>query len=302
VVIENRAGANTIIAAQAAAKAAPDGYTLLMAIDSTLVMNQFLYKNLPYDPLADFAPISLTSKIVSVLAVSAASGPKTVQELIARAKAQPGKLNYGGGTITAHYGCPRRTRPLGARLCGGAGHPGAHLLQQYERRLVILCCQRGEAAQREMRDCLDHARQALRYALNMWVESEIGTVGGLRERAEGTLRCGGGALLENEQARPCRSELSGLGSDRFEIAVKPIADDNDGLHRFFLEGAIENTADRDETAAHALAPCPSHEIDHVLRIGGPACTDIGANLLLRTFGAKIAEPDVNRPGRKYTRL
>jgi len=101
VVIENRAGANTIIAAQSAAKAAPDGYTLLMAIDSTLVMNQFLYKNLPYDPLADFAPISLTSKTVSVLAVSAATGPKTVKELIARAKAQPGKLNYGGGTITA---------------------------------------------------------------------------------------------------------------------------------------------------------------------------------------------------------
>ena len=101
VVIENRAGANTIIAAQAAAKAAPDGYTLLMAIDSTLVMNQFLYKNLPYDPLADFAPISLASKTVSVLAVSAASGPRTVKELIARAKAQPGKLNYGGGTITA---------------------------------------------------------------------------------------------------------------------------------------------------------------------------------------------------------
>jgi tripartite-type tricarboxylate transporter receptor subunit TctC len=101
VVIENRAGANTIIAAQAAAKAAPDGYTLLMAIDSTLVMNQFLYKNLPYDPLADFAPISLASKTVSVLAVSAATGPKTVKELIARAKAQPGKLNYGGGTITA---------------------------------------------------------------------------------------------------------------------------------------------------------------------------------------------------------
>jgi len=101
VVIENRAGANTIIAAQAAAKAAPDGYTLLMAIDSTLVMNQFLYKSLTYDPFADFAPISLTSKTVSVLAVPAATGPRTVQELIARAKAQPGKLNYGGGTITA---------------------------------------------------------------------------------------------------------------------------------------------------------------------------------------------------------
>jgi tripartite-type tricarboxylate transporter receptor subunit TctC len=101
VVIENRSGANTIIAAQAAAKAVPDGYTLLMAIDSTLVINQFLYKNLSYDPLSDFAPISLVSKTVSVLAVSAATGPKSVKELMARAKEQPGKLNYGGGTITA---------------------------------------------------------------------------------------------------------------------------------------------------------------------------------------------------------
>jgi len=100
VVIENRPGANTIIGAQAAAKAAPDGYTLLMAIDSTLVMNQYLAKSLPYDPLNDFAPITLTAKTISVLTV-AASGPKSVKELIAKAKAQPGKLNYGAGTITA---------------------------------------------------------------------------------------------------------------------------------------------------------------------------------------------------------
>jgi tripartite-type tricarboxylate transporter receptor subunit TctC len=101
VVVENRAGANTIIGAQAVAKAAPDGYTLLMAIDSTLTMNQSLYRNLPYDPLNDFAPITMTSRTISVLAVSAASGPKSVAELIAQAKAQPGKLNYGAGTITA---------------------------------------------------------------------------------------------------------------------------------------------------------------------------------------------------------
>jgi len=101
VVIENRPGANTIIGAQAAAKAAPDGYTLFMAIDSTLVMNQFVHKSLPYDPFDDFVPITLTAKTISVLAVSAVSGPKTVAELMARAKAQPGKLNYGAGTITA---------------------------------------------------------------------------------------------------------------------------------------------------------------------------------------------------------
>ena len=101
VVIENRPGANTIIGAQAAAKAAPDGYTLFMAIDSTLVMNQFVHKNLPYDPFDDFVPITLTAKTISVLTVSAARGPQSVKELMARARAQPGKLNYGAGTITA---------------------------------------------------------------------------------------------------------------------------------------------------------------------------------------------------------
>jgi tripartite-type tricarboxylate transporter receptor subunit TctC len=72
-----------------------------MAIDSTLVMNQFVHKNLPYDPFDDFVPITLTAKTISVLTVSAARGPKSVTELMARAKAQPGKLNYGAGTITA---------------------------------------------------------------------------------------------------------------------------------------------------------------------------------------------------------
>ena len=101
VIIDNRPGGNTVIGAVQVAKAAPDGYTLLMAIDSTLVMNQFVYKTLPYDPLTDFAPITSTTRTISVLAVRAADGPKNVKELIARAKAAPGKLNYGAGTITS---------------------------------------------------------------------------------------------------------------------------------------------------------------------------------------------------------
>jgi tripartite-type tricarboxylate transporter receptor subunit TctC len=64
-------------------------------------MNQFLYKSLPYDPINDFVPITTATKTVSVLAVSGETGPKTVKELIAKAKAEPGKLNYGAGTITA---------------------------------------------------------------------------------------------------------------------------------------------------------------------------------------------------------
>src|SRR5262249_55153877 len=101
VIVDNRPGGNTVIGAVQVAKAPPDGYTLLMAIDSTLVMNQYAYKSLAYDPFNDFAPISTVTKTVSVLTVSAADGPKSVKDLIAQAKAAPGKLNYGAGTITA---------------------------------------------------------------------------------------------------------------------------------------------------------------------------------------------------------
>ncbi len=100
VVVENRVGANTVLGAQQVAKAAPDGYTLLMAIDSTLTMNQYLYRSPPYDPFNDFVPITLAAKTMVLLIVNAASDVKSVKELIAKAKAQPGKLNFGAGTIT----------------------------------------------------------------------------------------------------------------------------------------------------------------------------------------------------------
>jgi tripartite-type tricarboxylate transporter receptor subunit TctC len=100
VVVENRPGANTVIGAETAAKATADGYTLLMAIDSTLVMNQYLYKSLPYDPIADFTPITLVAKTIGLLVVNAQSDLNSVKDLIAKAKAAPGKLNYGAGTIS----------------------------------------------------------------------------------------------------------------------------------------------------------------------------------------------------------
>jgi tripartite-type tricarboxylate transporter receptor subunit TctC len=99
-VVENHPGANTVIGAEEVKKATPDGYTLLMAIDSTLVMNQYLYTKLPYDPIADFAPISLVAKTVGLLVVNAQSDIKTVRDLIAKAKSAPGKLDYGAGTIS----------------------------------------------------------------------------------------------------------------------------------------------------------------------------------------------------------
>jgi tripartite-type tricarboxylate transporter receptor subunit TctC len=112
-VVDNRPGANTLIGAQFVAKADPDGYTLLMAIDSTLVMNQYLYANLPYDPIKDFAPITLTAKTTDLLVVNAASDIKTAKDLIAKAKASPGKLNCGAGTITTKLTCVLFARKAG---------------------------------------------------------------------------------------------------------------------------------------------------------------------------------------------
>src|SRR2546421_560707 len=87
VVIENQPGANTAIAAARVAKMPADGYTLFSVMDVTMVLNPIINKNLSYDPLNDFAPITLASKNTSLLTVRADDGPKTLKELIARAKA-----------------------------------------------------------------------------------------------------------------------------------------------------------------------------------------------------------------------
>ena len=101
IVIENRPGANTGIGAQVVAKSMPDGYTLLAAMDTTLVMNPATGASMNYDPFKDFVAITLTAKNTSLLTVRASDGPKTIQELIARGKASVKRLNYGAGiTIT----------------------------------------------------------------------------------------------------------------------------------------------------------------------------------------------------------
>ena len=101
VVIDNRPGANTIIGAQAVAKAKPDGYTLLLAIDGTLVMNPFLYSKLSYDPFKDFEPIALVAYVPSVLEANIKIPVNSVQDVIDLAKAKPGKLNVGVSTPTS---------------------------------------------------------------------------------------------------------------------------------------------------------------------------------------------------------
>jgi tripartite-type tricarboxylate transporter receptor subunit TctC len=94
VIVENMPGANGSLAAAQVARATPDGYTLMMAVDSNLVINPSLYNNLNYDPFRDFAPISIIAKLHMVLVANPKVPANTVQELIAYAKAHPNKLNY----------------------------------------------------------------------------------------------------------------------------------------------------------------------------------------------------------------
>lgn len=91
-IVENRPGAGTVIGTDVVAKAAPDGYTILLAVTSHAV-NATLVKNLPFDPIADFAPIVLAATAQNILAVNPSVAARTPAELIALAKANPGKLN-----------------------------------------------------------------------------------------------------------------------------------------------------------------------------------------------------------------
>jgi tripartite-type tricarboxylate transporter receptor subunit TctC len=98
-VIENRAGAGGSIAGAAVARAAPDGYTVLLATGSLLAINVSLYKNLGYDPEKDFEPITMVGTQTNVLYVHPSLPAKSLGELIAYAKANPGKLSFGSGGI-----------------------------------------------------------------------------------------------------------------------------------------------------------------------------------------------------------
>ena len=97
-VVENKPGANAIIATEFVAKSPPDGYTLLIGASGAMTFNPGLYDKLPYDPVRDFAPVTMIGSFPLVLAVSPAIGVATVGELVAFAKGKPGALNYGAGS------------------------------------------------------------------------------------------------------------------------------------------------------------------------------------------------------------
>ena len=114
IVVENKPGANAIIGMEAGAKAAPDGYTLTYVPVSAVIVNPFMYKQLPYDPVRDFAPVTQTVVNPLGLVVHPGSGLKSLDDVVARARAKPGQLQYGS------FGVGNMTHLMGVLLAGAS--------------------------------------------------------------------------------------------------------------------------------------------------------------------------------------
>jgi len=101
VIADNRAGAGGSIGSAVVAKAEPDGYTLLLGQSGPISINPAVYKSLPYDPIRDFAPVTMMTGYPYILVVNADLPAKTLQEFVALAKAKPGAMNYGSTGVGA---------------------------------------------------------------------------------------------------------------------------------------------------------------------------------------------------------
>ena len=100
IIVENKPGVDGLVGVQAFARMPADGYSILVSSSSTHVLNQHLYKSLPYDPVKDFIPVAMLYRGIQLIVVKGDSPIKSLQDLIDRAKANPGKLSFGASTAT----------------------------------------------------------------------------------------------------------------------------------------------------------------------------------------------------------
>jgi tripartite-type tricarboxylate transporter receptor subunit TctC len=116
VVVDNKAGGNTVIGAVEAARAAPDGYTLFQPMNSTLTINQFAMSKMPYDSVRDYTHIGVIAAVPLLVMANDTLPAKNIKELIAYAKANPGKVTVGGGNIGQQLAVERFVRDSGAKV------------------------------------------------------------------------------------------------------------------------------------------------------------------------------------------
>jgi tripartite-type tricarboxylate transporter receptor subunit TctC len=128
VVVEDRPGGNTHIAAEVVAHSAPDGYTLFHTLDSTMTLNQALFSKIPFDPVKDFAPVARLASGNSIVVVNPKVPVKSIKELIDYARANPGKINFGATSANTQL-TGEQMRMLGADMVYVPYKGTAQLLQ-----------------------------------------------------------------------------------------------------------------------------------------------------------------------------
>src|SRR5918995_1976630 len=125
-VVENRTGAGMLVGTTAAAKAAPDGYTLLVGLTGNMSVNPSLFAKLPYDPLADFTPVAMLANYPFLVVVNNDLPAKSIQELIALLKSQPGKIDYASaGNGTGQHLAPELFKMMTGTQMGHVPYRGA---------------------------------------------------------------------------------------------------------------------------------------------------------------------------------
>ena len=250
VIIENRAGANGIIGGDMVAKAKPDGYTLLLGVNSAMVMNPFVYKNLPYDPLRDLAPVTQIVTNTFGLVVTPTLPAASVKALVALAKARPGELTFGSAGIgnMTHLSAELFARVAGVKLLHvpyKGTTPAQIDLMSGHISLMFVTTRGGGAA---------HCERQSADVGNLWIEAH----GGVSGRTDA-----GGVGL----SRPCLQRVEWFACARWHAA---------GHHQQTLEGDCQPSRRSGISGAHVQPRGGAHSkhAGGICRVHQGGCADV----------------------------